>query len=136
MECPVNREMEITATTNAKWYGAPAPLFCAPKTKFPFTGYWDYSKECNIPWASPPETCHVYDRQLAGGFDNSSPYPSRSGRTDVEGKGDLFFYCFTDMHSNEHCCFLALLLLNSSGCCFWGRGVIQTTVRFLNTLHN
>ena len=31
MECPVKRDMEITATTNAKWYGAPGPLFCGPK---------------------------------------------------------------------------------------------------------
>lgn len=39
MACPVDPGMEIKATTNAKWYGAPAPLFCAPKSKMPFTGY-------------------------------------------------------------------------------------------------
>lgn len=98
MECEVNKDMEITATTNAKWYGAPAPLFCGPKTKYPFTGIWDYIKECNKPWAMPPEFCTVYPGQKAGGFDNSSPFPNSAGRTDVEG------------------------------CCFWGRGVIQTTV--------
>jgi hypothetical protein len=136
MECPINLNMEIRATTNAKWYvavhnlavvllilifgvavpmfrlihliyslcrrsryGAPGPLFCGPKAKYPFTGFWDYAKECNKPWASPPETCDVYEGQKAGGFDNSSPVPNSMGRTDVEG------------------------------CCFWGRGVIQTTVR-------
>ena len=57
MECPVKADMEITATTNAKWWGAPAPLFCAPKSKHPFTGFWDHSKECNKPWANPPEYC-------------------------------------------------------------------------------
>jgi len=97
MECPVKTDMEITATTNAKWWGAPAPLYCGPKEKYPFTGFWDHSKECNKPWADPPEYCDDYDGQQAGGFDNSSPVMNSSGRTDVEG------------------------------CCFWGRGVIQTT---------
>jgi hypothetical protein len=36
-ECPVNPNMKIKATTNAKWYGAPAPLYCRPKTDYPFT---------------------------------------------------------------------------------------------------
>jgi hypothetical protein len=38
-ECPVNLNMKIKATTNVKWYGAPAPLYCRPKTDYPFTGY-------------------------------------------------------------------------------------------------
>mmetsp|Transcript_2464 Transcript_2464/g.5045 ORF Transcript_2464/g.5045 Transcript_2464/m.5045 type:complete len:183 (-) Transcript_2464:179-727(-) len=52
---------------------------------------------CNDAWADPPRTCDVYEGQKAGGFDNSEPVPNGSGRTDVEG------------------------------CCWWGRGVIQTT---------
>jgi predicted chitinase len=97
MECPVNPNMKIKATTNAKWYGAPAPLYCGPKTDYPSTGYWDHSAECNKPWANPPEYCKEYNGQKAGAFNNNSPVPNSSGRTDVEG------------------------------CCFWGRGVIQTT---------
>ena len=97
MECPVNPNMKIKATTHAKWYGAPAPLFCAPKTDYPFTGSWNYLYQCNKPWANPPEYCNEYDGQKAGAFNNDSPVPNSSGRTDVEG------------------------------CCFWGRGVIQTT---------
>ena len=97
MACAVNPNMEIKATTNAKWYGAPGPLFCGSKAKHPFTGSWDYTKECNKPWANPPEFCNDYDGQKAGGYDNSSPVANSMGRTDVEG------------------------------CCFWGRGVIQTT---------
>jgi hypothetical protein len=97
MECPVNPNMKIKASTNAKWYGAPAPLFCGPKTDYPFTGYWDHSVECNKPWANPPAYCEEYEGQKAGAFNNNSPVPNSSGRTDVEG------------------------------CCFWGRGVIQTT---------
>jgi hypothetical protein len=97
MECPVKTEMEIKATTNAKWYGAPAPLYCAPKSKHPFTGYWSHSAECNKPWDSPPSYCEEYEGQKAGAFVNTSPAPNSNGRIDVEG------------------------------CCFWGRGVIQTT---------
>ena len=97
MACSVNPNMEIKATTNAKWYGAPGPLFCGPKAKYPFTGSWDYTKECNKPWANPPELCDDYEGQKAGGNDNTSPVANSMGRTDVEG------------------------------CCFWGRGVIQTT---------
>ena len=98
MECAVDPNMSITAKTHAKWYGAPAPLFCGPKTEeIPFTGNWDYTYYCNNPWKDPPETCDVYEGQQAGRFDNSSPVASTGGRTDVEG------------------------------CCWWGRGVIQTT---------
>ena len=44
MACDVDINMETKATTQATWYGAPGPLFCAPKSKQPFTGYWDYEK--------------------------------------------------------------------------------------------
>ena len=98
MECPVDPNMKITAVTHAKWYGAPGPLFCGPKTEEqPFTGYWDYGYSCNNPWADPPESCTVYEGQKAGRYDNSEPVANNAGRTDVEG------------------------------CCWWGRGVIQTT---------
>jgi hypothetical protein len=86
MECEVDPNMSITAVTNAKWYGAPAPLFCRPKTEEePFTGFWDHSYYCNNPWKDPPETCDVYEGQQAGRFDNASPVANGAGRTDVEG---------------------------------------------------
>jgi hypothetical protein len=97
MECPVDPNMTITATTHAQWYGAPGPLQCGPKSMFPFTGYWDYNYECNKPWADPPEKCTDYPNQKAGRQNNEAPIPNNSGRTDVEG------------------------------CCWWGRGVIQTS---------
>ncbi|KAL3788529.1 hypothetical protein HJC23_006567 [Cyclotella cryptica] len=98
MECPVDPKMEITAVTHATWYGAPGPFYCKPKSsKNDFTGFWDYQFECNNPWADPPTTCDVYEGQKAGQYDNSIPVANRAGRTDVEG------------------------------CCWWGRGVIQTT---------
>ncbi len=97
MECEVDPNMKITASTHAKWYGAPAPLFCGPKKEFPFTGFWDYTAVCHNPWANPPQYCEVYEGQKGGDFDNTSPVKNSAGRTDVEG------------------------------CCWWGRGVIQTT---------
>lgn len=83
--------MQISAVTNAKWWGAPEPLKCGPKSVYPFTGYWDYLKEC------PGGSCTDYPGQQGGGEDTTEPYPNNAGRTDVEG------------------------------CCWWGRGVIQTT---------
>lgn len=85
MECPVDPNMKITATTNAKWWGAPGPLKCAPKSELPFTGKWDHSKECNKPWMDPPESCDDYEGQLAGGEVNDAPFANNAGRTDVEG---------------------------------------------------
>lgn len=98
MECKVDPNMSIKGVTNSKWYGAPGPMFCGPKTdEQPFTGYWDHTYECNKSWATPPETCSVYEGQTAGQYDQSAPVANNAGRTDVEG------------------------------CCFWGRGVIQTS---------
>lgn len=98
MECPVDKNMEITAITHAKWYGAPAPFFCRPKqNENDFTGKWNHGYMCNVGWVDPPKVCDVYEGQKAGGFDNSKPVSNRNGRTDTEG------------------------------CCWWGRGVIQTT---------
>ncbi|KAL7519189.1 hypothetical protein ACHAWX_003977 [Stephanocyclus meneghinianus] len=97
MQCEVDPNMELKATTTEMWYGAPGPLFCGPKTKYPFTGYWDYTFECDFRWKDPPEYCTDYEGQRGGRYDNSEPVENRLNRTDVEG------------------------------CCWWGRGVIQTT---------
>ena len=97
MECPVDPEMTITAVTNARWWGAPGPLTCGPKSKYPQTGYWDYTGVCDDKWANPPKFCTAYEGQKGGTTVNDVAYANGAGRTDVEG------------------------------CCWWGRGVIQTT---------
>lgn len=97
MECPVDPEMTLTATTNANWYGAPAPLYCGPASLYPTTGYWDYAFECSQPNTNPPQSCTVYEGQKAGREMTDVVTANRAGRTDVEG------------------------------CCWWGRGAIQTT---------
>eukprot|EP00457_Paulinella_chromatophora_P000817 gb/GEZN01000817.1/.p1 GENE.gb/GEZN01000817.1/~~gb/GEZN01000817.1/.p1 ORF type:complete len:1137 (-),score=196.58 gb/GEZN01000817.1/:144-3554(-) len=121
MECAVDPEMTIRASTSATWYGAPAPLFCAPKSLLPESPKWNYGApwcDPNVPrntdmtaleyldyLKNPNSNCLDYPGQKAGGFDfvpggaPNSPAPNfgRGARTDVEG------------------------------CCWWGRGVIQTT---------
>ena len=124
MECPVDPQMTITAVTNAKWWGAPGPLKCGvsgltnssknilyfshthtnihihtpkPKSLYPQTGYWDFMYDCENPWATPPESCDEYEGQVGGKAINDVAYANAAGRTDVEG------------------------------CCWWGRGVIQTS---------
>ena len=113
MACPKNPSLSMTAVTHARWYGAPGPLFCAPKSeliaagvsKDGNTGYWNYTSDC---WPYPateagfqasggpaylrPE-CQVYEGQKAGKYV-------------FDGSGGAV-----------------------EGCCWWGRGVIQTTGR-------
>lgn len=122
MQCEVDPEMQILATTHAKWYGAPAPMFCAPKSKVPKAPKWNLGGWCDPAdwqsWESWPSvddfvmylenggTCKDYQHQKAGYWEqcggegcanHAAPNFNRPARTDVEG------------------------------CCWWGRGVIQTT---------
>jgi hypothetical protein len=121
MACKVDPEMELIASTEASWYGAPAPFFCAPKSKVPKAPRWDSSKGWCNPKVNYPhltgdkffeaangqgkQTCGVYEGQKGGEWaqcDGGCPNQAATkfgepARTDVEG------------------------------CCWWGRGVIQTT---------
>lgn len=113
MACPKAPDMSVTAVTHAKWYGAPGPLFAAPKSaliaagvsKDGTTGHWDYASDC---WPYPATMpgfmessveaylrpkCEVYTGQKAGGYV-------------FDGSGGAV-----------------------EGCVWWGRGVIQTTGR-------
>ena len=93
MQCEVDPDMEMTATTQANWYGAPGPLFCGPRSKFPTVGYWDYSYICDYSWEDPPRYCTDYPGQKGGRpVNDEGGVPNANGRTDVEG------------------------------CCWWGRG--------------
>lgn len=107
--CPRNPKMEVTANTNAKWYGAPGPLFAAPDRVLEkkgllvngSVGYWDYgawfpavTTVDKSAQAYLREDGKVYDGQKAGKF----VWNGSAGKS-VEG------------------------------CGWWGRGVIQTTGR-------
>jgi hypothetical protein len=52
MECKVNPNMVLRASTQAEWYGAPPGLFCAPKSLLPKVPRWDN----NGPWCAPAGT--------------------------------------------------------------------------------
>lgn len=132
MACDVDPDMQLRAYTQAGWYGAPPKLFCAPKANVPKAPRWDHSG----PWCAPHDgwghvppfanavklgeyfeyvrsggSCRDYEGIKAGGwtFEGAgcingtcpgSPAPlfgKPQGRSDVEG------------------------------CCWWGRGAIQTT---------
>merc|ERR1711865_70133 len=97
--------MELRAHTQAEWYGAPPKMFCAPKSKTPFPD--DVNQTTYFDYVNKGGSCKNYDPIKSGGWDfcggkgcAGSPAPifgHPEGRTDVEG------------------------------CCWWGRGVIQTT---------
>jgi hypothetical protein len=119
MQCEVDPNMELKASTTAMWYGAPGeinqinqcdcstirihsklrmtigPLFCGPKTKYPFTGYWDYGFECDFPWKDPPEYCPDYPGQKGGRYDNSEPVMNRNNRTVSYAMLQLNSVCFS-----------------------------------------
>jgi len=48
MACDVDPNMELRAVTHATWYGAPPPLFCAPKSKVPKAPKWNHAS----PWCA------------------------------------------------------------------------------------
>merc|ERR1712045_693495 len=50
---------EFRANTRADWYGAPAQMFCAPKSKVPKAPRWNYG-----PWCAP-----------SGGWGHVEPFP-------------------------------------------------------------
>ena len=119
--CPQDNSLEITATTNAPWEGAPPPLFCGPKGKYNGLGYWNPMKNC------PDKNCvaqpFYYEGQLAGvhvPISEDERFPA-------------FFYTnpLSDANGNKPPPRSpeAFPNTNVEGCCWWGRGVIQTTGR-------
>lgn len=65
MECEVDRNMKIQATTSEVYANAPPPLTCRPRTMTDsFTGFWDV---------------------MTGKESTAFPYENNFGRTDVEG---------------------------------------------------
>lgn len=129
MACDFDPNMEMIAHTQAEWYGAPPKMFCAPKSKLPEAPRWNYKGpwcpqrggygfkepfpdvkdqatfDSYITYVSKGGNCRDYDGIKSGGWAKCSggcascpaPVFNKTGRTDVEG------------------------------CCWWGRGVIQTT---------
>jgi len=132
MACDVDPNMEKRATTQAGWYGAPAALFCAPRSKVPKAPRWDYT----APWCAPP-----------GGWDHKPPFsddvPLDTYFEYVKGGGSCKDYSgiktggwtFNGAGCTSGACPGSPAPLfkkpqgrvDVEGCCWWGRGVIQTT---------
>ena len=122
-ECALDLEMEITATTNAQWIGAPPPLVCGPKSKYDGLGYWNPQQFCSGADQSCVGQPFYYEGQTAGvhvpiaeddrfpEFFYTNPLPDADG-------------IIPNPRSPED-----FPPTNVEGCCWWGRGVIQTTGR-------
>ncbi|KAL7558655.1 hypothetical protein ACA910_010031 [Epithemia clementina (nom. ined.)] len=122
-ECPQDLSMQITGTTNAAWIGAPPPLFCGPKSVYDGLGYWNPMQFCQGPGNTCVDQPFYYEGQTAGNhvpvseddrfpaFFYTNPLPDADGNTPPARSPDMF------------------PPTNVEGCCWWGRGVIQTTGR-------
>lgn len=132
MACDVDPDMELRASTQAGWYGAPPKLFCAPKAALPKAPRWDPSG----PWCAPEDGWgHVppfandvnldvyFDYVRSGG--NCSDYEGiKAGGWTFEGAGCADGTC---PGSSAPLFEKPVGRSDVEGCCWWGRGVIQTT---------
>jgi hypothetical protein len=128
MACDVDPNMELRAHTQATWYGAPPALFCAPKSKVPKAPKWNFGG----PWC--PQK---------GGYGYKKPFPADVNLTEyyayVNGGGSCRDYDPIkaggwDFCGGKGCASTKAPLFGHpdgrtdvEGCCWWGRGVIQTT---------
>ncbi|KAH0475654.1 MAG: uncharacterized protein KVP18_001793 [Porospora cf. gigantea A] len=124
MACEVDPNMELVATTHAKWYGAPPPLFCGPKTKMPVAPKWSTGGWCNPALSLPilssfddvvraiqtGEKCRDYKGQKGGFW-----VPCNEANKDECAVNPAPHF---GIHEKRY---------DVEGCCWWGRGVIQTT---------
>ncbi|MFK7873566.1 MAG: hypothetical protein AB8C84_10470 [Oligoflexales bacterium] len=125
MQCPVNSQMEQQASTMATWYGAPPPLFCAPKSK---TGE-------NLPRWNAYATC-TPDSSIAADLPNwindnikNIENPSCQAYPGQQGGAFTLAGCDATGCKNAETMDTAggEIRTDVEGCCWWGRGVIQTT---------
>ena len=125
MQCPVDPAMKSKGFTHAAWYGAPPPLFCAPVADTGGTlGNWeDQLGWCGnvgkhgitdvdeyVKYMRAGETCRAYDNQKAGASNVSRPIMNMKPDETAPGAGS-----YKKPRSDVE------------GCCWWGRGVIQTS---------
>jgi hypothetical protein len=113
MACPRAPQMQTHAVTSAAWYGAPGPLFCAPDATLIAaglstdgrTGRWNHGHDC---WPYPA---------TEAGFTpaDAPPYLRPTCEIYAGQKGGAYVW---DGSGGS-----------VEGCCWWGRGVIQTTGR-------
>merc|ERR1711920_1177435 len=115
---------EMRAVTQAGWYGAPAKLFCAPRSRVPKAPRWNYGS----PWCGNTEK-FTEDVDLTTYFEYVNGAGGCKDYPTQKAGGWTFSGC-----SAEGCAGPAAPLFgvpegrtDMGGCCWWGRGVIQTT---------
>jgi hypothetical protein len=113
LACPRDPSLEVTAVTHARWWGAPGPLFCASDRalaaaglgKDGKTGHWDARPDCSpYPAAAPDFKLGKEPAYLRAQCEAYAG--QKAGNWVWDGSGD-----------------------SVQGCCWWGRGVIQTSGR-------
>jgi len=128
MACDKDPSMMMRAHTQASWYGAPTKMFCAPKSVVPKAPKWNYMS----PWCPPP-----------GGYDYEPAFPDNVSLTEyfeyVNAGGGCKDYEGIQSGGWDFCggggCANSPAPLfghdqgrtDVEGCCWWGRGVIQST---------
>jgi len=130
MQCDVDTEMELVATTGAKWYGAPAPFFCAPKSKVPKAPKWNYSTPiCTKVEERTPFTGDDFFKNVNGQMNDQNCSNEKGDKNVYEGqKAGGFEFCNGGACPNVAApSFDQPAREDVEGCCWWGRGVIQTT---------
>jgi len=165
VQCSVDPNMVIVAETHATWYGAPPPLFCAPKSIIPEVPRWDFGGWCRStgnywnqnlfsspfdamppgeihygPGSSvanvPPEVLAKYPTYLD--YVKASVDEGTGGGCAMEGECcmDVDNQRAGNWKSCEGGCPNAAkpelavggeARTDVEGCCWWGRGAIQTT---------
>lgn len=124
MECPVDINMMLKANTHAQWYGAPPGLFCAPRSKISKAPRWDYS----TPWCDPQK--QVSDPPFPEGIMSQGyiDYVNNGGNCrdykDIKTGGWTLKGCDETKGCTNGSPYDRTDL---EGCCWWGRGVIQST---------
>jgi predicted chitinase len=130
MACDFDPNMEMIAHTQAEWYGAPPKMFCAPKSKVPKAPRWNYKG----PWC-PQRGGYGFKEPFPDDKDNATlqsywAYVNKGGNCrDYDGikSGGWVFCGGGGCASNDAPVFGRDGRTDVEGCCWWGRGVIQTT---------
>jgi len=136
MACEADPQMEMRAFTNAKWYGAPPPLFCAPKSKMPKAPRWNHMST----WCAPEggwEYVEKFPAEMdAATFGRYLQYILDGGVCkEYEGQQGGSWTFTGDGCTEEKGCAGSKAPLfgvpdgrtDVEGCCWWGRGAIQST---------
>jgi len=166
LQCEVDPQMTIVAETHARWYGAPAPLFCAPKTTIAEAPRWDYGGWCpstGQSWNQPQEWAEPFGSMPRGEVHYGPGQSTDSVPPEVLSSQPTYLdyvLASTDKGTGEACLMSGECCMDVDnqraggwvsceggcanaaapelvvgreartdieGCCWWGRGVIQTT---------